>query len=196
MADNKNIKNKKKKRKKSKVAFAISKFLKLSVLSIAIAAIISLIIAAVFMVSFRYNEKSNDCTLKIRTQRQTKSYTVKAGDSEIVKKGYFPLTALDGLVGVRAVGDKKGITISNPSGTETMEITPDLNLISVNGTWICISSPVLYKSGECYLPIEVIEKYTCLSVSYDETNSVYTVSTAGTEDISFFPKNSVSDTPV
>ncbi len=193
MSDNK---KRKKRKKRSKTAFAVIKFLKLSGASLAFAFGFALIIASVFMFSFRSSEKNEDCTLKIRTQRQTKAYVVKAGDSEIVKSGYFPLTALDGIVGIRAVGDKNGIIISNPSGTETMEITPDLNLISVNGTWMSINSPVLYKDGECYLPIEVIEKYTCLSVSYDEINSVYTVSTAGTEDISFFPKNSVSDSPV
>ncbi len=188
--------NKKRKKKRAKVFFAIKKIFHLLIATAVLVSAFSLIIASAFMFSFRNSEKSEECTLKLRTQRQTKAYTVKDGDSKIVKKGYFPLTALDGIVGVKAVGDKKGITISNPSGTETMEITPELNVIVVNGTWIRVDSPILYKNGECYLPMEVVEKYTCLSVSYDETTSVYTVSTAGTEDISFFPKNSVFDSPI
>lgn len=189
--------NANKKRKKRKAAaFAITKFLKLLAAVATIVISFSLIIATVTFFSFRDTEKSNEYTVKLRTQPQTKAVTVKSGDSEIIKKGYFPISALNGLVGIRVVGDTKGITISNPSGTEVMEIVPDSNIIIVNGVWKKVNETVLYKKGECYLPMDLINKYTCLSVSYDEKDALYTVSSVGTEDISFFPKNSGNDSPV
>jgi hypothetical protein len=185
-----------KRKKRKAAAFAITKLLKLLGAVSAIIASISLIIAVVFFISFIDTQKNNEYTIKLRTQQQTKAATVRVGDSDIVKKGYFPISALNGIVGVKVVGDSKSITISNPSGSEIMEIVPDSNIVTINGVWKKTDNVVLYKKGECYLPIDLVSRYTCLSVSYDEKNAMYTVSSAGTKDISFFPKNSVSDTPV
>lgn len=189
-----NATNKRKKRKAA--AFAIAKLSKLLGAIALIIVSFSLIIAATVFFSFRDSENTSEYTVKLRTQPQTKAVTVKNGDPEIVKKGYFPISALNGIVGIRVVGDSKGITISNPCGTEVMEIVPDSNIIIVNGVWKQVENAVLYKKGECYLPIELVSRYTCLSVSYDEKDALYTISSAETEDISFFPKNSENDTPI
>lgn len=192
----KNKKSRASKKKRAKTLFAIKKFFALIGTSLGLAVCCTLIIAGIFALSFMSTEKSEEYTLKIRTQRQTKATTIRDGDEDLLKQGYFPLTILDGVVGVKAVGDKKGITLSNPAGTEVMEVVPDTCVIIVNGTWIHTQKPILYKGGECYLPMEVIDKYTCLSVSLDDDNKIYTISTAGTEDISFAPKNSTSDSPM
>ncbi len=185
----------KKSKKRSAAVYAVVQFFKLFGATALIVAAFSLIIAAALSIPFIDREKNDEYTVKIRTKALTKAVTVKVGDKEIVSQGYFPVSALNGIMGVRVVGDSKGISISNPSGTEVMELTPDSNVIIVNGTWKQSENTVLYKDGECYLPMDLIEKYTCLSVSYDETSSLYTVSTSGAEDISFFPKNAVSDVP-
>ncbi len=185
-----------KRKKRKAAAFAIKKLFKLLGTVSAIIISVSLIIAAFTFFSFMDAQKSSEYTVKLRTQPQTKAVTVKSGDSDIIKQGYFPISALNGIIGIKVVGDSKGITISNPSGSETMEIVPDSNLITVNGVWKKLDNVVLYKKGECYLPMDLISRYTCLSVSYDEKDSMYTVSLGGTEDISFFPKNSSNDTPI
>ena len=185
----------KKNKKRSAVIYAVTQFLKLLGATALIIAAFSLIIAAALTVSFIGKEKNDEYTMKLRTQALTKAVTIKAGEPEIVKQGYFPISALNGIMGVRVIGDSKSITVSNPAGTEVMELTPNSNIIIVNGMWKQTENVILYKDGECYLPIDLIEKYTCLSVSYDEASSLYTVSTSGAEDISFFPKNGVSDIP-
>jgi len=185
-----------KRKKRKAAAFAITKLLKLLGAVSAIIASIALIIATAFFLSFIDTQKNDKYTIKLRTQQQTKATTVKVGDSDILKQGYFPISALNGVVGVKVVGDSKGIIISNPSGSEIMEIVPDSNIVTINGVRKKIDNVILYKKGECYLPIELVSRYTCLSVSYDEKAAMYTVSSVGTKDISFFPKNSVNDTPV
>lgn len=185
-----------KRKKKKAIAFAIKKLLKLLGCVCAIVISFALIIASVAFFSFTDTEKTSEYKLKLRTQPQTKAVYVKSGDSEIIKKGYFPISALNGVVGVKVVGDAKGITVSNPSGTEVLKVVPDSNIVVVNGVWKQVEEAVLYEKGECYLPIDLLNKYTCLSVSYDEKQSTYTVSSAGTKEISFFPKNSENDTPI
>ncbi len=187
-----------KKRKKKIIVFALKKLFRLTAITVAIASAISLIIAAVCFISFIDTQKNEEYTVKLRTEPQTKAVTIKKSDNlqidtDIVEQGYFPLSSLKGIVGLRVVGDSKGITISNTSGTEVMEITPNSNIIKVNGTWKKTDTVVLYKDGECYLPMDLVEKYTCLSVSYDEENLMYTVSSVGTTDISFFPQNNTED---
>ncbi len=185
----------KKKKRRSAVVYAVLQFFKLFGATALIVAAFSLIIAAALCIPFTSKEKNNEYTVKIRTQALTRAVKIKAGDKDIVSQGYFPVSALNGIMGIRVVGDSKGITISNPSGSETMELTPNSAVIIVNGTWKKTENVVLYKDGECYLPMDLLEKYTCLSVSYDETSSLYTVSTSGAEDIAFFPKNAVFDVP-
>ena len=183
-----------KKKKKKLAIFAAKKMLRLTITTSIIFLTFSLIIATVCFVSFINTEKTDEYTVKLRTQHQTKAFKIKVGDSDIINHGYFPITALNGIVGIRVVGDKSGIVISNPSESEILHVTPDSNIITVNGAIKRLNNVVIYKSGECYLPIELIERYTCLSVSYDEVNTEYTVSSAGTENISFFPKNCGEDT--
>lgn len=185
-----------KRRKRKATVFAIAKLFKLLGVTLIIILSFTLIIASIAFFSFRDTENSNEYSVKLRTQPQTKAVSVKSGDSSIVKMGYLPVSSLNGLIGVRVVGDSKGITISNPSGTEVMEIVPGSDKIIVNNVWKKAENVVLYEKGECYLPMDLINKYTCLSVSYDEKNLLYTVSLDGTEDISFFPKNSNNDTPM
>jgi hypothetical protein len=189
-------KKKKSSKKRKAFAFAIKKLFKLLGTSVLLVSIFTSIIAAILFFSFRYVEKNSEYTVKLRTRPQTKAVSVKTGDMEIVTCGYFPVSALNGILGIRVVGDGKGITISNPSGTEVLEIVPDSNIIKVNGVWKKVENVVLYSKGECYLPMDLIDKYTCLTVSYDEKNTMYTISLEGAEDISFFPKNSGSDSPV
>jgi lipoprotein-anchoring transpeptidase ErfK/SrfK len=183
-----------KRKKRKAAAFAVAKLLKLCGATLLIVTSFSLIIASVAFFSFIDTKKSDEYIVKFRSQPQTKAVTVKNGDSDIIKKGYFPISTLNGVVGVKVVGDTKGITISNPSGTEVLEVVPDSNIIIVNGVWKNVEEVVLYSKGECYLPMDLLNKYTCLSVSYDEKDTMYTVSLAGEKDISFFPKNSGNDT--
>jgi hypothetical protein len=185
---------KRSKKKKKVVAYAAKKLFKLLGITTIYIGVFSLIIAAVYYVSFMNTEKNIDYRVKLRTQQQTKAVTVKSGDSSIISKGYLPLSVLNGHIGFRVVGNSEGITVSNPSETEVMEIVPNSNIIKVNGVWKSINEVVLYNDGECYLPMDLLEKYTCLSVSYDEDNSLYTVSLNGDENISFFPQSNSTDT--
>lgn len=184
----------KKSKKRKKIAvYATKKLFKLIGTTFIYIAAFASIIAIVCFILFINTEKSDEYIVKLRTEQQTKAATVKDGNAKIIEKGYLPLSALNGHIGFRVVGDGEGIMVSNPTETEVLEIVPDSNIIKVNGVWKSIEDVIIYEDGECYLPMELIEKYTCLSVSYDENNSQYTVSLEGNENISFYPQSNITD---
>ncbi len=172
-------------RRRRRKSGAFSQLLAVLFVFLAVYLILSLFVVGMIYYSFNDTAKNTEIySLNVVFDERT-LHKLDATEANNEYGLYIPFTYLSEISSFGIAGGGDDVTLFIIGTENRIECQKNSSLIVINGNPVRISSPILYRDNEFYIPVSLIEKYiNGIDITYDNEKMICQVSSdIGKSDI-------------